>query len=215
LGRIILFALGLLPAGAATIYNNGTPNGIGGTNFSNFRVVEDFALASNATVTGLRFWTQTTNSSLTMADLTWAIYADNAGLPGAVVQSGSATNVAAIADVNNSHRREISVNFALSAGDYFIEFHPASGLTVDAPVSFFWAFTADNTTDRYRQGDLTAVPTIEVGLGAGSGALHAAFQLDGTFDSDVPEPSSVALAALGLSALWCKRSLRVARTRRA
>lgn len=207
----IALAASLLPVSAATIYNNGTPNAMGGVTFSHFRVVDDFALASNATVIGLRFWTF--NNAFTIADLTWAIYAENTGLPGAVVQSGSATNVVAIAEINNIQRREISVNFALSAGDYFIEFHAASALTVEGPFLSSWAFTADNTTDRYRQGDLTAVPTIETGS-PDSGTRHAAFQLDGTFDSEVPEPSSVALAALGFSALWCKRSSRLARIRR-
>ncbi len=185
---------------------------MGGTTLSHFRVVEDFSLAANASDTGLRFWTQLQSSAQTIADLTWAIYADNAGLPGAVVQSGSATNVAAIVD-GVTHRREVAVNFNLTAGDYLIEFYAASGLTVEGPLVQSWAFTADNATDRYRQGDLTAVPTIEVNPGLGSGLLHAAFQIDGTFDSaEIPEPSSTALAAFGLSVLWCKRSLRAAKT---
>lgn len=210
----LLFALtaALLPAGAATIYNNGTPNAGGGATFSHFRVVEDFSLAANATVTGLRFWTHLQSSAQTIADLTWAIYGDNAGLPGAVVQSGSATNVAAIVD-GVTHRREIAASFNLTAGDYFIEFHAASGLNVEGPLIQSWAFTADNATDRYRQGDLTAVPTVETNNGSGTEQL--AFQIDGTFDSEIPEPSSIALAALGLSVLWRKRSSRAANTRRA
>lgn len=189
LRRQLILAAALVPTTAATIYNNGTPNGLGGANFNDFRVVKDSSLAANASISGLRFWTITTNSSQTFANLTWAIYANNAGLPGAVVQSGSASNVAAIVD-GSAHRREIAASFNLTVGDYFIEFHTASAPDVAGPTSFFWATTADNATNRYRQGDLTSVPTIEVNPNLGSGLLHAAFQIDGTLGATgIPGPA--------------------------
>ena len=197
---LFVWTLFLLPVGAATIYNNGTPNGFGAANFSNFRVAEDFSLAANASVTGLRFWTQTTNSSLTIADLTWAIYANNAGSLGAIVQSGSATNVAAIVD-GVAHRREIAVSFNLTVGNYFIEFHGANPINADGPTAFSWAFAADNPTDRYRFGDLAGGPAFI--SNNGSGFEQLAFQIDGTFDSaGVPEPGSIALVSIGLAVLW-------------
>ena len=207
--RLLLILAGaLVPATAATIYNNGTPNGVGGTNFNDFRVVEDFSFASAASITGIRFWTTTQSSVVpSIADVTWAIYAESGGNPGALLHSGSANNVAGVLEFGQNVRRELSVSVNLLAGNYFLEVHTAPALNVAGALTTYWSFTADNATNRYRQGDLTSVPTIEANTGAGSGLLHAAFQLDGTLDSaQVPEPSSIALAAIGLAVLWRKRT---------
>ena len=213
---LLLGSLSLWSLSAATLFSNGTPNGTGGANFNDLRVAEDFTLATGATLDTIRFWTfsqstdPTNSATATIDNVSWIIYANASGAPGAVLQSGSVANLLGFPDGSFQGQRNITVNFALAAGTYYLELHTASAASVAGPTSFFWSNTGTNQGQRYlTSSDLNTIPATQI-ADFDKDQTHLAFQLLGTADSGggsaVPEPSTYLLSGLGLAALaWYKR----------
>lgn len=205
---LLLATLSLPGLPAAILFTNGAPNANGGANFTDFRVADDFTLASLQRITLLRFWTFSQSvdppdsPTSDMPAVTWAIYANTGGAPGALLQTGTVNNLTGASAGTDLGVREIPVDFQLAAGDYFLELHAASTLDSAGSVLFTWAAADDNATLRYLLGtDLNSVPTTEVNPFLGSGLLQAAFEIEGS--APVPEPGTVGLALAGLG--WCLR----------
>ncbi len=82
-----LLWMGAPAARADSLFSQGPPNG---NNFdiTDYRLADDFSLAQSATVDEIGFWYQAQYQT-DLSAVTYAIYADNAGALGTVLQSGT------------------------------------------------------------------------------------------------------------------------------
>jgi hypothetical protein len=213
---LVLAAAGLLswltlPAQADILFNQTPPpSNPNSFDITSFRVADDFTFSSAATVTDILFYYAfAANGTATdLGPVTYAIYSDNAGTPGVLIQSESILT----GDVTRTGQNALctlcaSATFSLIApldlpgGTYWLELHADATLTGDnggTPVS--WANVADDfpNSGTIAQWDNGSGGTPNTSLSSFPGFEQFAFQLSGT---TVPEPGSFVLLALGLLSL--------------
>ena len=215
LWRPLLAAIGLLslltlPGRAAILFNQTPPpSNPNSFDFADFRVADDFTFSNAATVTDVLFY-YTFAANGAAADLgpvTYAIYDDNSGTPGTLLQSepiltGNVTRTDQNALCTLCASATFSItSLSLAAGTYWLELHADATLTGDnggTPVS--WANVADDfpNSGLIAQWDNGSGGTPTTSLSSFPGFEQFAFQLSGT---TVPEPGSFVLLALGLLSL--------------
>jgi hypothetical protein len=197
----LVLLVGLLCRGLAhgeLIVNNGPPNTSGGNEMTTWIEADDFVLQSATTLTNVRFWGFGKHENSYYGSITWRIYADNAGNPGAILASGSVV----LDPVNlgpgtaccsaNSLQFDYSIGaISLGAGAYWLGLHngPLDHTSWD---EFFWQSTA-NLSSAYR-GREDAYPVFDDGDWVANQRDHA-FQLFG-----VPEPETATLITWACSA---------------
>lgn len=190
-----------ISAQAALIYDNGAPNSSSGNEFTQWIQAEDFTLASPANIEAIRFWAFPSGGTGYAGSITWRVYNDVAGAPGAVLYSGSA----AVTPVNEGPnafggytqwRFDINTGtLALGAGTYWLGLHNGP-LSTTARANFYWQTTGANATS----AGLEDIDPFDSGGWYNNGNHHA-FQLYDAALGEIPEPSTLALMGAGLAAL--------------
>lgn len=200
--RIAALTLALcatVSAEAATVFNNGGPTLVSGVNMNASAVAEDFTLAADTTLTGIRFWSLMATAADYSGTIGWRILNNASGTPGSEVASGSVSPaLTATGNTSIFGAEEYVFNIALSqallAGTYWLEL---SGLALDPvdPSDMLWETTATGSGSQALyldpfSGDWT------------SSLQDLAFELEGRLQdpNPVPEPATLALALLGLAA---------------
>src|SRR5215211_1713550 len=149
---VVLTALATPSYAGPIIYNNGAPDSAEGNEMTKWIQAEDFTLAATTDVTDVHFWAVDITTSLTayQGSITWQIYSDNAGEPGTVLASGSASPTA-VFDHLTSFGTSYSFNFdipsftALGGTTYWLGLHNGP-LTTDDLFVLGWESTAFNST---------------------------------------------------------------------
>ena len=197
---------------AGMIFDNGMPNGVNGDELTIFVESEDFTLASSYSLTGVRFWAfEGEDSGAYLGSVAWSIYADNAGTPGAILYSGTATPYSVADDPAAGCcglQEGLQLDFLAGAiplaggTTYHLGLHNGP-LTVTNGL-FFWSTTNGNGSPT---GLRQASPFGSSGW-VDTGNEHA-FQLFGEPES-VPEPATFGLLGAGLLGLaaFARRRLR-------
>ncbi len=182
----------------AVIYDNGLPNQVSGTQMSEFQVAENFTIGATANFNNIRFWSIQSLSTDYSGSVYWAIYSNIANEPGVLVKGGVTTVVAGALTGNSTgfsyaeYVFNIPVAFTLGAGDYWLGLHNG-GLASTDSSEMLWSTTdvSVGSSGLYLDGS----NWID------SGNEHA-FQLEGSL---IPEPSMLALVAVGLAAIGLRR----------
>ena len=199
---VVVFALGSSVAHAALIVDNGNPSlsNPAGSNLSDTQQAQDFYLASNTSLTSVRFWTLELSSLDYLNSIFWEIRTNASGTPGnTVVASGTAnpTRTAATAisvgGTNyNQTQNDFNVNVNnLASGFYWLTLHNGAP-NANTFTDFYWSAADTNATVFSGQ---------EMGLSPATSWYtndqELAFQLYGT-SSAVPEPGTLGLVGLAL-----------------
>ncbi len=180
-------------ASAATVYDNGAPDLLFGTQMSEFQVAENFSLGTGYNVSNLRFWTVQAGAADYTGSVYWAIYADSAGQPGALVAGGTTAAVSgALAGGSTGFGYaawvyDVPVSVTLGAGSFWLGLHNGSLASTD-PTEMLWATTAAGSAPQGMYLDGTWVNTLN----------EHAFLIEGTV---VPEPGAAVLMLAGLAAM--------------
>lgn len=180
-------------ASALTLYDNGAPDLVWGTQMSEFQVAENFSLGSAYDLTNLRFWTVQAGAADYSGSVYWAIYADSAGQPGALVAGGSTAAVSgAVAGGSTGFGYaawvyDVPVSVSLGAGSFWLGLHNGALASTD-PTEMLWATTASVSAPQGLYLDGTWVSTLN----------EHAFLIEGAV---VPEPGAAALMLAGLAAM--------------
>ncbi len=205
-----LQTLGLLVAGlfAASVPTNATtlisqpPDQSYGVNMSFSNVAEDFTLAATSTITGLRFWAIMSAASEYSGSVSWAIYSNNAGAPGAVNSSGIASASAVATGLSTGFGYDefvfdIVLTATLGPGVYWLSLHNGP-LSQTNALEMLWGTTASGNGSYALYDDLTDLPD----LGWISTGSDLAFEIyvDGG-PTPVPEPGTWILVLGGLIAV--------------
>jgi hypothetical protein len=187
-------------ASAQPIYSNGAsnPESAAGRNMAVFRIADDFELASGGELGSIRFWMVAEPGDFA-GELTYAIYEDDGGALGGVVDTATVGGVtpALVNDLPGFIQAHYRVDFdlpgplALGAGTYWLELHVGPTLTGSSPVEVGWAVAAGNPPGNAKQNPVPDLPASDVGY-------TLAFEL-------LPEPGSTASAAAALAALGALR----------
>jgi hypothetical protein len=183
---------------AATVFDNGSPNLVSGSEMTEFVVADDFTLASGSNISNIRFWSVQESAADYSGSVSWAIYSDAAGEPAVSLFSGL-TNVTSLATGGATGFGysvfvfDIPVSFTLTAGNFWLGLHNGP-LSNTAPSTMLWATTGvgGGTTGAYLDGGWV-----------NSGNEHA-FLLDGgptlPPDPTVPEPQVILMLLAGFAA---------------
>jgi len=194
--RHLALTLGLsFVAHGAVIHDNGAPDQIFGVNMSNFVVAENFSIAAATDITNIRFWSVQSLLADYLGDVFWAIYANSASLPGAVVQGNTTAAITPTATGNSTgfgyaeYVFDIPVTFQLAAGNYWLGLSN-SPLNTVTPTEMLWSTTS--------VGNGSAAQYLDAGNWLDSGS-ELAFRLDGDV-AGIPEPATFILLTGGLAA---------------
>ncbi|MBS1716324.1 MAG: PEP-CTERM sorting domain-containing protein [Armatimonadetes bacterium] len=180
-------------AAAGMVYDNGSPNLLGGDDISAYDVAEDFTLTHGASIMGVRFWslggTQTGQVRVRIMN------ADDSGPGGQIFTANlddDASNTGrSLYGFNElDHTLEIASSVHLNAGHYYLMLDSDPSLNYQQTGVYWESANANSTPPGVRRyhGAGLYTPTNE----------EHAFQVFGLADP-VPEPAS--LTALGLAAL--------------
>lgn len=208
----LLCFCGLFVAPAATLYDNGTYNGLGGNGKGDAWQADDFVLAAASNLTGITFWTLEAQGAY-LGSITWEIRTNNVDQPGTLVSGGSGNGAPTRAAVGTAlgmdvYQNDLTVNITnLAAGTYWLVLH--DGLATDVDFQdFYFAWTdlngTNTPTNRGREQVLPGGVTWDL-----NDQEHA-FLISGTASTappggDIPEPGSVVLLSGGLAAMLCAR----------
>lgn len=186
-------------AQAGVVYNNGSPNQAGGNEMTAWIQSEDFILTSATTITGVLFWSF--DVGLADGSVSWLIYSDSAGTPGAVIGSGNTNAITRTAGAPLLTGTEYMNEFfitptALTAGTYHLGLHNGT-LGVTTRSEFYWETTG------VQIGSFGWEDIAPFGVnGWNNNSGEHAFLLTSD-ERTVPEPGSIALlgiaAGVGLS----------------
>ncbi len=219
---LITFLFGVFtPASAATIFDNGGPNHLGGSDMVLSLEADNFTVSAQSTLMTAQFWDfETSGGGDYAGSISWSIFTNSSNNPGTLLFSGSASgvNVTRVATgvldpskqfVEYSDTFTFSGTVSLAAGTYWLALHngPTASVNPNSLANFAWENTATacsaiGSNPCGRAQDLTA---------SGSPFLSTltdnAFNLSGTV-SGVPEPGSLSLLGAGLLsfALFTRRS---------
>jgi hypothetical protein len=180
-------ALGLMLSAHATpvLYDNGSPILSSGYNVVQNWLADDFTLAAPGSVLAFRVFMSAEQPEY-LRDLGWAIYADDGGTPGAVLESGSGpgqrTLIGNVAYFNYRIDFTLPQRLGLAQGRYWLGLSGTPN--PDNPYAY-WTGAGPNAT----------LPSMQSpdNLHWFMNGQEFAFQILG-----VPEPSPGAMFALGL-----------------
>jgi hypothetical protein len=189
-GALALALAASQAAMAVTVFDNGPPDLVSGTQMGEFQVAEDFTLSSATSVTSIRFWSIQAAASEYSGSVAWSIFSNSGTQPGATLFSG----VAAVPGVATggstgfgyaAYVFDIPVNLNLGAGTYWLGLHNGP-LTNITPREMLWATTATGLGALGKYLDVTWID---------SGNAHA-FRLENA--AVIPEPGMGAMMLAGL-----------------
>jgi PEP-CTERM motif len=182
-------------ATAVTVFNNGAPDLVAGTGMTEFQVADNFTVSGSFDITNIRFWSAQDTASAYVGSVSWAIFSNAAGLPGASLNSGLAT-VAGTATGGTTgfgygvYSFDIPVSFTLGAGNYWLALHngPLTNTTSAGDMTWATSSTGTGPSAVYKDGTW---------ISAGN---ESAFRIDGNV-TVVPEPATTAMLMAGLLAV--------------
>ena len=198
----VLTALSAPSFAGPIVYNNGAPNSLSGNEMTQWIQAEDFTLAATTDIGDVHFWAHDITTGLTayQGSITWQIYANAAGQPGALLASGSASPTPVfdhLHSVGSSFAFDFDIPTFTAVGGtrYWLGLHNGP-LTTDNLFVLGWETTAPNGTSLGME-DRTPFD----GSWSGNFSEHA-FYLTGVDDAAaVPEPSTLLLIGPGFAAL--------------
>jgi hypothetical protein len=209
---VALCALQASAAMALTVWDNGGPSvgaGEGGSNMSDTRQAEDFTLTFASNLTAVRFWSLESSAADFLGTISYEIFNNAGGAPGATVFGSGNASVTRTAAGTAAGLNQFQNDFLLSvsnlaAGTYWIALHNGP-LASTSPLDFYWSWTdlnAVNTpSSRGREFLLNPLDTAW----RPNDQEHA-FSVFGEQVPEIPEPETWMLLCVGLTALaWRSR----------
>jgi hypothetical protein len=202
LASVLIAGAWNIPAQAGIVYDNGGPNiengyGIYDTNAA----ADDFTLGSDTSITGVGFYFQNFFGITGWnQDISYNLYADDGGLLGILLASGTGQNVVATDSGlpwccgGNAYLVTFNLQSAFAATantTYWLELTGATGPAGDA----YWVTADANATNSGLTGGFPA-------------ETEFAFYLTDDELSAVPEPSTLGIVGLGVLALPLLRRFR-------
>ncbi|WP_232368358.1 PEP-CTERM sorting domain-containing protein [Alteromonas sp. MB-3u-76] len=196
LASLILLASNL--ANAGIIYDNGPSGNADGWNFGNPSSADDFLLTSDAIINGVTFWAYSNDVS-NLANIGWGIAEDSGNTPGSYIATGLAASTSVV-----------DTGFNISSLDIFQVDFSFSGVSLSANTSYWLALDSGVLGTNNTSGFSGWLWTNESVKGSSSvyggptnwnvpNGADNAFQLHASVD--VPEPSTLAIFALGMIGL--------------
>jgi len=204
---LLLLAATVLLAKADVIADQSALNG-NSFDITDYRLADDFTPSAAAYLGQVQFWYQAQQQT-DLASVAYAIYADNGGALGAMLDSGTVTGPATGYDsASGLFFADFAVSpLLVSAGKtYWLELHAGSSLTDASGFTVSWAATDDNATGIALQNLGLSAPDTAVGV---SGFDEYSFVLSGT---EVPEPRAATLLATGVLIVAAVKLFRCAQT---
>jgi hypothetical protein len=182
----------------SVIYNSGAPDHLSGNEMTGWIEASSFTLGSTATFQQVTFW-DIEQSPGYQGSITWQIYSQGIGQPGGVLFSGNASpNHTATGNIIVGGATEYNNVFSvgsitLNAGTYWLGLHNGPLTTTNFDY-MYWETTSPSSSLGYEQ----STP-----FGSGNWSYNGnsyAFEL-----TNVPEPTTLALAGVGIASLLALR----------
>jgi hypothetical protein len=194
----LMLALGVSQgAMALTVFDNGAPDNVSGTQMSEFLVADSFTLSSAANLTNIHFWSAQSAASVSLGSVYWSIFGNAINnQPGDTIFSGLVTVAGVATPATTSfgygiYVFDVPVMANLAAGFYWLGLHNGP-LGSIAPSEMLWANSGTGGG-----GSLY----LDGGEWVGS-ENEQAFRLDATaITSPIPEPYMPAMMLAGLATL--------------